>query len=81
MAVQFHVMQSSGKLSGAVYDRLERILNEAYDACSQKMKFADIDVVVMNAPMNVIPRIGVYGFSHDAHQITLSKAGSINPFC
>ena len=42
MAVQFHVMQSSGKLSGAVYDRLERVLKETYDACSQKLKFADI---------------------------------------
>ena len=72
MAVQFHIMQSSGILSGAVYDRLERLLNETYDACSQKLKFADLDVIVMNAPMNVIPRIGVNGFSYDAHQITLS---------
>ena len=72
MAVQFHIMQSSGKLRGAVHDRLERVLNETYDACSQKLEFADIDVVVINAPMNVIPRLGVYGFSHDAHQITLS---------
>ena len=72
MAVQFHIMQLSGKLSGAVYDQLEHVLNETYDACSQKLNFADLDVVVMNAPMNVIPRLGVNGFSYDAHQITLS---------
>ena len=71
MAVQLHIMQSSGKLSGAVNDRLVRILNETYEACSQKLEFADIDVVVMNAPMNVIARLGIGGFCNDAHQITI----------
>lgn len=72
MAVQFHIMQSSGKLSGAISDRLERVLNETYNACSQKLEFVDIDVVVMNAPMNVIPRLGIGGFCFDAHRITVS---------
>ncbi|MCP4185523.1 MAG: DUF2268 domain-containing protein [Hyphomicrobiales bacterium] len=35
------------------------------------MTLADIDVVVMNVPWNVIPRTGINGFCYDAHQIIL----------
>jgi hypothetical protein len=72
MAITFHILQSNGILVGPLRVRLEAALRRAEKACSTKLKLADIDIVVMNAPKNVIPRIGVNGFAYDACQILLS---------
>lgn len=70
--MNFHILQSSGVLSGATFDRINGVLEEAAEICSEKLILSDVDVVVMNVPWNVIPRIGINGYSYDAHQILLS---------
>lgn len=72
MAIKFHVLKSSGILTGPLYDKLDGVLSKTVSICSEKLEFGDLDVVVMNVPWNVIPRIGVNGFSYDAHHISLS---------
>jgi hypothetical protein len=71
MSIRFHVLAASGALSGAVRERLDATLAEASGACSKLLTLAEIDVVVMNVPHSVIPRIGVNGWSYDAHQLQL----------
>ncbi len=72
MAVNFHILQSSGILSGAMHDQLQSVLIETSNQCDEKLTLSNVDVVVMNVPRNTIPRIGINGFSYDAHQIVLS---------
>lgn len=72
MALNFHILQSSGQLIGTLHDRIKEVLKKTADQCSEKIILGNIDVVVMNVPWNVIPRIGVNGFSYDAHQILLT---------
>ena len=72
MAIKFHILESSGILTGGLYEKLDGVLNKTANICSQKLEFGDLDVVVMNVPWNVIPRIGVNGFSYDPHHILLS---------
>jgi len=72
VAVNFHILQSSGILTGAMYDQLHSVLLEISKQCGDKIKLSNVDVVVMNVPWNIIPRIGINGFSYDAHQIILS---------
>ncbi len=72
MAIKFHIMESSGILTGAIYERIQVALIEIANECSKKLKFAELDVVVMNVPWNVLPKIGVNGFSYDAHHIVLT---------
>jgi uncharacterized protein YjaZ len=72
MAITFHILSASGVLVGPLRDRLTAVLENAAALCSEKLDLSDIDVVVLNAPRSVIPRIGVNGFSYDAHQIQLS---------
>ncbi len=72
MAVNFHILQSSGILTGAIHDQLQSVLIETAKQCSDKLTLSNVDVVVMNVPWNIIPRIGINGFSYDAHQILLS---------
>lgn len=72
MAIKFHILQSNGILTGATSDKLKTALQETAANCCKKLTLDDVDVVVMNVPWNVIPRIGVNGFSYDAHQIILS---------
>jgi uncharacterized protein YjaZ len=72
MAIRFHVMEANGVLVGPLRERLDAALSRADRICSEKLKLADIDIMVINAPRNVIPRIGVNGYAYDAHQILLS---------
>ena len=72
MSVQFHFLQSSGVLSNELCARIETVLEETVQLCSEKIKLGDVDVVIMNVAWNVIPRIGVNGFSYDAHNILLT---------
>jgi len=72
VTVSFHILQSSGILTGELYNKVHASLKHTVEICSEKIKLADIDVVVMNMPWNVIPQLGVNGFSYDAHQIMLS---------
>lgn len=70
--IKFHILQSSGILTGKLYERVDAALIESVNLCSEKLKLGDLDVVVMNMPWNVIPKIGINGFSYDAHQILLT---------
>ncbi|MEM6488703.1 MAG: DUF2268 domain-containing putative Zn-dependent protease [Pseudomonadota bacterium] len=71
MAIRFHVMQASGAYTGETLAVLERALARTAAACGVKLALRDVDVVVMDVPWNVIPRIGINGFAYDAHQIAL----------
>lgn len=71
MAITFHILRASGVLTGALGDRVEAVLAKTAEACSRRLILADVDVVVMQAPEHVIPRVGVNGFAYDAHQVTL----------
>lgn len=72
MAIKFHILESSGILTGGLYEKLDGVLSKTANMCSQKLEFGDLDIVVMNVPWNVIPRIGVNGFAYDAHHILLT---------
>lgn len=72
MTINFHILRSGGELSEKRFDQLEPILRAMGNVCSERLELADIDVVIMNVPWNVIPRIGINGFSYDAHQIVIS---------
>ncbi len=72
MAIQFHILSANGILTGALRDRLQAVLDDGARRCEEMLTLADIDIVVMNAPRNVIPRIGVNGYSYDAQQILIS---------
>jgi hypothetical protein len=72
MAIRFHILTANGVLTGPVRERLHAALAEATVLCSERLCLDDVDVVVMNAPHNVIPRIGVNGYAFDANQIQLS---------
>ena len=71
MAISFHVMAANGVLIGAVRERLDAVLNETAATCSALLDLPDLDVIVMNVPYAVIPRLGVGGTSYDAHQVVL----------
>lgn len=71
MVVTFHILSASGALTGDVADRLRAVLEVVATDCSSRLILTDVDVVVMQAPGYVIPRIGVNGFAYDAHQVTL----------
>jgi Predicted Zn-dependent protease (DUF2268) len=71
MAINFHVMAANGVLRGALGERLDAVLRETAEQCRALLCLRDIDVVVMNVPDVVIPRIGVNGTSYDAHQVVL----------
>jgi hypothetical protein len=71
MSIEFHILRANGALAGTVLSRLREVLDDTARNCSQILKLGDVDVVVMNAPWSVIPRIGINGFSYDAHQVTL----------
>ncbi len=72
MTIKFHILRSGGELSKKRYDKLKPILSAMGNACSEKLKLADIDVVVMNVPWKVIPRTGINGFAYDAYQIVIT---------
>jgi len=72
VTTNFHILQANGILEGAVHDQLKSVLLQTSKQCGAKLTLSNIDVVVMNVPWNVIPRLGVNGFSYDAHQIVLS---------
>ena len=71
MAIQFHILTANGAFRGEARERLDAALADAVSACSERLILDDIDVVVMNAPRNVIPRIGANGYAYDRHQIQL----------
>ncbi|MEO0822691.1 MAG: DUF2268 domain-containing putative Zn-dependent protease [Pseudomonadota bacterium] len=71
MAVNFHVLRSSGAFTVDHLTTLNSALAETARACSNRLVLGDVDVVVMNVPWNVIPRIGINGYSYDAHQVVL----------
>ena len=72
MKTKFHILKSSGVLTASIYDQLRVILDETDKECRQIIDLGDVDVVIMNVPWNVIPRIGINGFAYDAHQIILT---------
>jgi uncharacterized protein YjaZ len=71
MAISFHVMAANGALIGVVRERLDAVLNETAAISSALLDLPDVDVIVMNVPWAVIPRLGVGGTSYDAHQVVL----------
>lgn len=72
MAIKFHILESSGILTGGLYEKLDLVLTKTAEICSQQLELGDLDAVIMNVPWNVIPRIGVNGFSYDANHILLT---------
>lgn len=72
MSTKFHILQSNDIITGSFYDELRLSLEEADQKCRQKLTLADIDVVVMHVPWQVIPRLGITGFSYDAHQVSIT---------
>jgi hypothetical protein len=56
---------------GALGERLDAVLRDTAERCCALLDLRDIDVVVMNVPDVVIPRLGVNGTSYDAHQVVL----------
>jgi uncharacterized protein YjaZ len=71
MAISFHVMAANGALIGVVRERLEIVLGETAVTRSGLLDLPDVDVIVMNVPDVVIPRLGVNGTAYDAHQVAL----------
>jgi hypothetical protein len=71
MPISFHVMAANGAFRGVLGERLDAVLSETADRCCALLDMRDIDVVVMNVPDVVIPRLGVNGTSYDAHQVVL----------
>ena len=71
MPSTFHILNSGGKLNDISAQRIEQILKETSAICETLLTLADTDVVVMNAPSHVIPRIGVCGFAYDADQLII----------
>src|ERR1700684_3273224 len=71
MAINFHVMAANGVLCGVLGERLDAVLRETAERCCALLDLRAIDVVVMNVPDVVIPRLGVNGTSYDAHQVVL----------
>jgi len=72
VAIHFHILSASGALTGPVREKLDKALAETASLCGALLNLADVDVVVMNQPRNVIPRIGTNGWSHGAHEVTLN---------
>ncbi|WP_164661740.1 DUF2268 domain-containing putative Zn-dependent protease [Tropicibacter sp. Alg240-R139] len=72
MSVRFHILQASGVLAGQMRDDLMSVLEQTSQDCSLKLDLADIDVVVMNVPWEVIPRLGIGGLAYSAHQVTVT---------
>ncbi|MEL6208172.1 MAG: DUF2268 domain-containing putative Zn-dependent protease [Pseudomonadota bacterium] len=71
MAINFHVLRSSGAFNAEHIAVLNAVFQETAHKCSNRLVLADVDFVVMNVPWNVIPRIGINGYSYDAHQAVL----------
>jgi Predicted Zn-dependent protease (DUF2268) len=77
MGVGFHPWRSTFMLwlrtaffAAPLGERLDAVLRETAERCCVLLD-RDIDVVVMNVPDVVIPRLGVNGTSYDAHQVVL----------
>jgi hypothetical protein len=71
MAIHFHILSASGALTGSVRENLDKALAESAGLCGKLLDLTDVDVVVMNQPRSVIPRIGITGWSHGAHEVTM----------
>ena len=71
MTIEFHILSGNGALTGTVQERLRAVLGEVASTCARLLPLPNIDVVVMNRPHAVIPRIGVGGHSFDAHHLHL----------
>ncbi|MEL6476180.1 MAG: DUF2268 domain-containing putative Zn-dependent protease [Pseudomonadota bacterium] len=71
MTINLHILNSSGRFSEQNVDAMTAILTETARECSRLLQLRDLDIVVMNVPWAVIPRLGVNGFAYDQHQIVL----------
>lgn len=68
--VRLHILPGNGALTPFA-DRLERVLSRASSACLEVLDLPALDVVVMNVPWAVIPRLGTNGFAYDVHHVTM----------
>ena len=71
MKYTIHLLNASSSLSG--YEQLiKNTIDEAFTKMADLLPIRQVDVVVKNEPFNVVPEVGIGGYTPDAYTIYLS---------
>ncbi len=72
MPINKYVANSSGEFGAEILDKIEAGFKEAVVIVKDKLNADKIDIIIVNAPMNVIPEIGIGGYSPGPYNIYVS---------
>jgi uncharacterized protein YjaZ len=71
MNINLHLLNASGSLD-AFIDDIKNNFPKAVDEISKKLDISNIDIVVYDNPLRVIPEYGIGGYSQNANLIFVS---------
>lgn len=72
MPINKYVANSSGEFGAEILDKIEAGFKEALVIIKDRLNADKIDIIFVNAPMNVIPEIGIGGYSPGPYNIYVS---------
>ncbi len=72
MPINKYIANASGEFGAEILDKVEAGFNQAVPIVQDKLSADKIDVIFINAPMNVIPEIGIGGYSPGPYNVYVS---------
>jgi uncharacterized protein YjaZ len=77
-SIKFYIANATGEFDRAYIEKIEACYVAAEDVITKKLNATKIDIIFVNAPMNIISEIGIGGFAPGPHNIYISLDPQIN---
>ncbi|HUA12973.1 MAG TPA: DUF2268 domain-containing putative Zn-dependent protease [Candidatus Sulfotelmatobacter sp.] len=71
-SINYYVANSHGKFTPGTINKIQATVNKSTEIIKKQLGANKIDIIFVNAPLDIIPEIGIGGYSHGPYNIYVS---------